>query len=459
VSGNHVNNLPNIIAAKIIHQVIDDNASIREAIKQTSESSPQVINFIYSIVFETIRRKNLIDQLFHKAIPSRSTEKVEPIAMNLIRIATYRLKFLKEEERIILSEIKKELKAELEGDQQNLERFSTVEEAVHIINNLTIEEALSSFKDELVREAYSNFMPTWVFRKLVDQFGEEEGRKLVKALNSSLPIYLRINQLKASDNEIVELLKKNQKEFSVDKDIPHLFSLKREGERPIPLIEGFREKFTLQGKASTLVPYVLDPQKDEIILDMCAAPGGKTALLSEIMNNSGTIVANEINEKRASFLSPSFEKLGISNVIIRVGDGLKIQEDEYGLFDRILLDPPCTGSGTFQARPDTKWRINKYTIKIMSALQKDLLTKAGELVKPGGVIVYSTCSLFKEENEEVIASFLSTHPQFTLEKIEIDFGLPIAQFDGKNRYLLTHKTKTEGFFITKIIKKLEENNN
>ncbi|MCG3218112.1 MAG: RsmB/NOP family class I SAM-dependent RNA methyltransferase [Candidatus Heimdallarchaeota archaeon] len=448
MSGNQLNNIPNVITAKIIHQVLYDKTSMREAIKQSVQASPEVIKLIYSLAFETIRRKNLIDQLFHKAIPHQSTEKVEPLTMNLIRIATYRLKFLEEKERIVLSDIKNEL----EIDQNNLESFSAVEEAVHLINDITIEEALSSFKDQLIREAHFNFMPTWIFRKLIDQFGDEEGRKLVKALNSPLPTYLRINQFKASDNEIRELLEKYQNEYKIDEHIPHLFSFEGEGEKPLPLIEGFREKFTIQGKTSALVPYVLDPQKNEIILDMCAAPGGKTALISEIMNNSGTIVANELNERRAAFLGPRFEKLGISNVIVRVGDGLKIQEDEYGLFDRISLDPPCTGSGTFQSRPDTKWRIDKYSITRLSDLQKNLLAKAGELVKPGGVIVYSTCSLFKEENEEVIASFLSNHPQFILENIAIDFGLPIAQFDGKNRYFLPHTTKTEGFFITKIRK-------
>ena len=448
MSGNQVNNLPNIIAAKIIHQVINEKWSIREAIKQSVQASPKVVKLIYSLVFETIRRKNLIDQLFHKAIPTISTEKVEPITMNLIRIATFRLKFMDEEEKIVLSEINEELRK----DQGIKIEESIFEEAFHLINNLTIDDALASFKDPLVREAYSNFMPTWIFRKLISQFGEEEGRKLVKALNNPLPTYLRINQLKASDSEIGKILDKYQKEYKVDSDIPHLFSLEKEGEKPLPLIEGFREKFTLQGKSSALVPYVLDPQEDELILDMCAAPGGKTALLSEIMNNSGSIVANELNEKRASFLGPRFEKFGISNVIIRVGDGLKIRENEYGLFDRILLDPPCTGSGTFQSRPDTKWRIDKYSIARLSELQRNLLSKSGELVKPGGVITYSTCSLFKEENEEVIVSFLAAHPQFTLEKIDINFGLPISQFDGKNRYLLSHETKTEGFFVTKIRK-------
>ncbi|MHA1911195.1 MAG: RsmB/NOP family class I SAM-dependent RNA methyltransferase [Candidatus Kariarchaeaceae archaeon] len=455
MSGNQVKNLPNAIAAKIIHLVLDERRSLREVIKQSAQASPESIKLIYSLVFETIRRKNLLDQLFHKAIPYKSTEKVEAITMNLIRIATYRLKFLEEEKRLILSDINKELREELKRDQY-LESFSIVEETVHLINNITIEEALSVFKDDVVREAYFNFMPTWIFRKLISQFGDEEGRKLVKALNISLPTYLRVNQLKSSDEEVSVILEKYQKEYKIDEDIPHLFSIIKDGEKPIPLIEGFREKFTIQGKASALVPYVLDPRKGEMILDICAAPGGKTALLSDMMNNSGTIVANELNEKRAAALEPRFEKLGISNVIIRVGDGLKIEKNEYGLFDRIIVDPPCTGSGTFQSRPDNKWRIDKYSIKKLSELQKNLLSKAGELVKPGGVIVYSTCSLFKEENEEVIASFL-VNPQFTLENIPIDFGLPIAQFGGKNRYLLSHTTKTEGFFITKIRKKLENN--
>jgi len=267
VSGNQLNNIPNVITAKIIHQVLNDKMSMREAIKQSAQASPEVIKLIYSLAFETIRRKNLIDQLFHKAIPHQSTEKVEPLTMNLIRIATYRLKFLEEKERIVLSDIKNEL----EIDQNNLESFSAVEEAVHLINDITIEEALSSFKDQLVREAYFNFMPTWIFRKLIDQFGDEEGRKLVKALNSPLPTYLRINQFKASDNEIRELLEKYQNEYKIDEHIPHLFSFEGEGEKPLPLIEGFREKFTIQGKISALVPYVLDPQKRDNIRYVCCS--------------------------------------------------------------------------------------------------------------------------------------------------------------------------------------------
>ncbi len=215
----------------------------------------------------------------------------------------------------------------------------------------------------------------------------------------------------------------------------------------------------IQEAASMIPPIVLDPKPNDIILDMAAAPGSKSTQIASYMDNKGVLVSNDPNFKRVQALGLNIQRCGILNTIITTKDARYIK----GTFDKILLDAPCTGSGTIRKSLSTLKKWNPGGIKRLSKLQKSLILTAFDNLKEGGTLVYSTCSLEPEENEEVVNFLLMKRDNVTLEKINLNLesSSPILEFNGK-KYdesikrtlrLYPQDNDTEGFYIAKIKKK------
>jgi 16S rRNA (cytosine967-C5)-methyltransferase len=203
-----------------------------------------------------------------------------------------------------------------------------------------------------------------------------------------------------------------------------------------------------QSRASMLVARVLAPEPGERILDLCAAPGAKTTHIAALTGNAGTIVAVERHPGRAQALERTCERMRASSVSVEVGDATATRDTTT--FDRVLVDPPCSGLGTLQSRPDIRWRATPDAIAELAELQASILAAGARATCPGGVTVYSVCTISKRESEDVIERFLRTHEQFTLDDLQLEhpeLGHPHTE---KYLQLLPHRDGTDGFFIARL---------
>jgi 16S rRNA (cytosine967-C5)-methyltransferase len=202
-----------------------------------------------------------------------------------------------------------------------------------------------------------------------------------------------------------------------------------------------------QSRASQTVARLLDPQPGERVLDLCAAPGGKTTHLAALMQNQGEIVAVERNPQRAKALTETAERMRAKNVRVVEGDA---REWEGEGFDRVLVDPPCSGLGTLRSRPDLRWRVDAHDIPELAAQQRAILEAGAAATKPGGVLVYSTCTISPNENETLIDHFLEDHPEFTNDDALSDapnWEHPHVPFYVQS---LPHRDGTDGFFMARL---------
>jgi 16S rRNA (cytosine967-C5)-methyltransferase len=205
--------------------------------------------------------------------------------------------------------------------------------------------------------------------------------------------------------------------------------------------------FMPQSRAAMAVARALDPQPREQVLDLCAAPGGKTTHLAALMQDQGRIVAVERHPGRADALRLTAERMGASCVEVRTADAA---EPVAGTFDRVLVDPPCSDLGTLAARPDARWRKEPAAVAELAATQAKILDTGARAVRPGGVLVYSTCTISPAENERQIDRFLSCHGDFAVEGMPSDVPVWDHPSVPSVQQSLPHRDGTDGFFITRL---------
>jgi 16S rRNA (cytosine967-C5)-methyltransferase len=200
------------------------------------------------------------------------------------------------------------------------------------------------------------------------------------------------------------------------------------------------------------VARLLDPHPGERVLDLCAAPGGKTTHLAALMHAEGPLVAVERHPGRADALRRTAARMGAANVEVRTADATRPHEPDA--FDRVLVDPPCSDLGTLASRPDARWRKAPDTPAGLAALQIEILRAGARALRPGGTLVYSTCTISPRENEELIAAFLAERPDFAADDLQgaARSGLPVWDHPGVPCHLQTlpHRDGTDGFFIARL---------
>lgn len=289
--------------------------------------------------------------------------------------------------------------------------------------------------------------PHWMVKRWCARFGADETEKLLLANNERPHLSLRINKLKNEPASFLRSLQLQQIAFQPSKYLDYFVSVKtfpRIGQNEL-----FKSgMFTIQDESAALPCLLLDAKPSDRVLDMCAAPGGKTTHLAEQMKNQGEIIAVDKYEVKLTFIKSACERLGLRNVKLLVADSATIECEP---FDKVLLDAPCTGLGVLTKKPDLKWKRDITNVLKLSQMQRELLENAARLLKPGGVLVYSTCTTEPEENQDVVKRFLTQHPDFHLEHA--------AQFVNKNLtneegFIETfpHKHGIDGSFAARLVK-------
>ncbi|MBE5039548.1 16S rRNA (cytosine(967)-C(5))-methyltransferase RsmB [Ructibacterium gallinarum] len=275
--------------------------------------------------------------------------------------------------------------------------------------------------------------PLWLTRKLLDQYGEEGCKKILCDSHIPHPVTLRVNRLKTTPKRLIGLL---LEEGVTTREIGEN-CLKAESALDIRRSPAYAQGlYTLQNTSSMEAVRILNPQPGETILDICAAPGGKTGQIAEIMDNRGRVLAFDLHPHKIQLIEKTMQRLGVSCVEASIWDARHLMPQWQGKADRVLADVPCSGIGVMHKKPDIKWKRQESDIPELCTVQADILDTACRYVKPGGVLEYATCTILKEENEEQVAAFLNRNKTFRLDK---------------EKQILAHETGGSGFYIAKMV--------
>jgi 16S rRNA (cytosine967-C5)-methyltransferase len=295
--------------------------------------------------------------------------------------------------------------------------------------------------------------PEWLARMWWDELGPDEARALMAAGNEPSELALRANTLVTDREALAERL---PVPTSPAPDLPEgLVAGEPFDAYGSPLWE--EGAFTPHSRASMLVAHVMDPQPGERVLDLCAAPGMKSTHLAALMGGAGEVIAVERHDGRADAMRRTVQRMRAPSVEVRTGDARKPPAE--GPFDRVLVDPPCSGLGTLRSRPDLRWRVSHDQVADLAAQQEEILEAAAAAVRPGGVLVYSTCTLSRAESEDVVEGFLTAHRDFTLDATWPSWSdYAPWQHPGMAGCLLTlpHRHGTDGFFVARMCRNSAE---
>lgn len=397
--------------------------------------------FTSEIVYGTLRYLLRIDYFINQ-FSKIKTKDMNKWVLNSIRIAVYQIFFMdkvpeyaaiNESVEIVKSKEKKAT-AFVNGILRNMLRNKNK------FNEIKIKDTKKRLSIE-----YSH--PEWMVEMFIKQFGVDFTKELLKANNSIPDLSIRINSLKTNKEEIKNMLREQGIEV-VDGKLEEALILRNFShiEKSKEFNEGL---FIIQDESSMIPAKVLDAKPGMQVLDMCSAPGGKTTQIATSMNNEGHIIAFDIHEHKIDLINNNCRRLGISIVDAKLKDAQILMEEYIDFADRVLVDAPCSGIGLLRKKPEIKYNIKKEDIKSLSEIQKNILYNASKYVKKDGYIVYSTCTLTLEENENVINEFL--HKNNNFELVDCNEYLP-NELRGKTPYIRVYPNihNMDGFFIAKL---------
>ncbi|MBT1073296.1 16S rRNA (cytosine(967)-C(5))-methyltransferase RsmB [Pelotalea chapellei] len=400
------------------------------------------------LVFGVLRRQGTLDHIIAQLL-NQSLGKLEPIVLVLLRLGLYQLVYL---DRIPESAAVNET---VNLAKQSVPRASGLVNAVlrnylRRKNNITFPDPLTS---PVASIAARHSQPLWLVNQWLDQLGLAETEQLAEASSLQPPLTLRTNTLLTSREELLQRFTDNG--ISA---VPCHYSpqgIVVEGRHHIPGLPGFREGlFAVQDEASQVAALLLGVQPGERVLDSCAAPGGKATHLAQLMDNRGELLAMDISRNKLPLIQESAQRLGIRIISTRSADLLQSAAMPAHAFDRVLLDAPCSGLGVIRRNPEAKWRLTPADFTRLATTQRAMLKNAFRLLKPGGTLVYSTCSTTLEENETVVRDFVSRQNDCVLEDLNTIFPHWHDLFTSEGMLRTwPHRHGMDGFFAARLKKR------
>ena len=445
------------LALKILYKIDKEkaysNIILNEMIKQNKNNlQNRDIGLIAEIVYGTTTWRLTLDEIIKK-YSKLKLKKISIWILNILRMSIYQIIFL---DKIPKSAAVNE-GVELAKKYGHKSSSNFVNAILRKANKKDYEE-LFNIEDniEKISKAYS--IPIWILKKLSKELDIKQIKEIAKASNLRPNISIRINNLKITKEKLIKEL--GNRNINIKESLLKDFLI-LENAKSIEEIPEFKQgKFTVQDETAGLIAIILNPNESDKILDACSSPGGKTTYLAEMMKNKGKIEAWDIHEHRTKLVEKTAKRLGITNVQTNVKDATIYDKKYKEKFDKILLDVPCLGIGVLKRKPDIKWQKEEKDIEEITKTQKEILQTCSQYLKKGGEIVYSTCSILKEENENIIEEFLKNNKNFELEKINLQKNTKIEnreffqKYIKNDTYLQVYQNKhTDGFFICKLTKK------
>ncbi|MEX0928262.1 MAG: 16S rRNA (cytosine(967)-C(5))-methyltransferase RsmB [Balneolales bacterium] len=401
--------------------------------KLTGQERQQANEYVQGI----LRRKSYLDFLISR-FTTVDLEGMKSFFKNILRLGIYDLLFMDgTPDYAAINE-----SVEIAKEQMSSKSGDIVNAVLRKIQRERNELPKPDFADrtKLIATTFSH--PEWLVRRWVRRFGEREAFQLMQANNKKPEYYLRVNNLKTTSENFTLRMEKNGIEYEESEWLPDYFKVTTLSK--IRSKTWFEKGFCqVQDIAAGFAPAILDPQTNEKVYDICAAPGTKTIVLAEMMRNEGSILAIDISAERISTIAGNVTKYGANNVKIQRADAT---EERFKLADAVLLDAPCTGTGVLGKRADMRWRRTEEQLGEFVKQQAELLDAAANMVLRGGRLVYSTCSLEPEENQDQITAFLKEYDNFELQDLSDYLPEEVLAEDGKSYQTFPHKHHCDGHF-------------
>ena len=422
-----------------------NTAVLRKLLRQNGAMFPRDRAFVTEMVNGSLRNLYYIDFVIN-AVSNTKTQKMKPYLLAVLRIAVYQIYFMKVPENAVCDEAVKLVKKR---------GFSSLSGFVNaVLRNIIRQKDKILLPDEkqcpiqFLSLKYSH--PEWLLKMWLHQYDYDFVKELCRQNNMPPDVTIVVNSLCTTTEELKRELEKEG--VSVKEGIyQNVLHLSKTAD--IAKLKAFQQgKFHVQDESSITAVEALAPQPQEKILDMCAAPGGKSFLMAEKMQNKGSIYSCDIHEHKLELLQEGAERLGLSIIQTKKQDGRIFQEEQQESFDRVLVDAPCSGLGLIRKKPDIRLKKDGNTIDALLLIQKEILTQAAKYVKQNGILVYSTCTLCKKENEKNVEWFLQEHKNFELESPLLPQTL-MTETQQKTITLYPHIHHTDGFFIARFRRK------
>ncbi len=423
---------------------LGERLALKKASKQLKIKDPKAIGLAHRLVSETLRKKNYIDFLLNSVLTPRSINDFKMGTRSFLRLYTHETK-LAEENLDNTTKI-----ARMGRTILGWWNLKDVEEALGKILSVNPEYLIKNL-EETEKVGLQIYHPKWFVKYCFRLLGRGEALKFLEKSSTITPVYVRINTLKAPQETLLKSLEEEQIVLEKVPRLKYTYKL-TETKKPLIRSRSFNQGlFYIQDKASCLAAEIADPKQGSTVLDMCAAPGSKTTYLAQLMENRGTIISVDYSKRRIKVWKRETERMDakiVQPILVDVRKNLPLNV----FADLVILDPPCTSTGTFGKTPDAKWRLTKRSILGMSKIQADMIEQCAEYVIAGGFLVYSTCSITLEENEVLIENFLRMHPEFKLIESKPRIGLPGLRGLTKCQRLYPHIHECNGFFVAKLKK-------
>ena len=426
------------VAINLISQVDKgaySNIALNETFKTLDINSKEKA-FITEIFYGVIRNKKFLDYIIERYTKEIKKEWIR----NLLRISIYQITFMNSDNKGVVWEAT-ELTKKKYG--MTISKFINGTLRNYLRNKDTELKRLDDEKNYEV--LYS--IPKWFYDTLEKQYGDNNLKKAITSLKKIPYLSVRVNKLKYTEKEFEEFLK--EKDIQIIKKVDTVYYV---NSGLIIISEEFKTgKIIAQDASSYLAAKNLGVLSNELVLDICAAPGGKTAVLAEQMENKGEIIAIDIHQHKIKLIETNMKKLGIDIVKAIVMDGRNVNK-QGRKFDKILVDVPCSGYGVIRKKPEILYSKNRENIEELAKLQLEILNSAADILKDGGELIYSTCTITDEENTNNIKKFLKERKQFKVEKLYIPENVS-GDYDKLGGFCINYKEEImDNFYIIKLKK-------
>ncbi|MBU3110719.1 16S rRNA (cytosine(967)-C(5))-methyltransferase RsmB [Clostridium lacusfryxellense] len=436
-----------LVAIVVIEKVLNENAYSNIVLGlelNKSELSDKDKALVTEIVYGTLKYKYSIDKILLRYV-KKGIDKLESFVLNILRISIYQIRFL-----------------------DKVPSFAAVNEAVNLTKKMSnvgasklVNGVLRSYlrdpdvkyyneEDNIDRLCFEYSFTKALVKLFIKQYGSESAERILKGLNYKPDVTVRVNTLKLTYKEIWEKLIENG--YNIEKGYACPSAIRiikgKNIENNLLFNDG---NITVQDESAMLAAHSMDLLPNLNVLDLCSAPGGKTTHIAELMGNTGRVRAFDIHKNKLSLIKDNLNRIGITNTTCDEMDATEYSEELLESADRVLIDVPCSGLGIIRKKPEIKWSKNLRDIDGIIDIQRKIMENASQYVKKGGVLLYSTCTLNKNENEGNVDWFIESHPEFNIEPVfygEFDN----INYSDKGYVTIFPNEYMDGFFIAKIRK-------
>lgn len=403
---------------------------------------------VTELIYGSVRRQRTLDALIDQ-LATKKSQQQPPELRTLLHLGLYQLRY---QERIPASAaVNTTVELAKENGFAGLTGFvnGLLRQYIRLVEKSP--EPLKLPENPVERLGILHSFPDWIIQVWLEQLGFVETEQLCEWMNQTPTIDLRVNILRSSIEQVESAFKPAGVLVRRIPSLPQALRLIG-NTGPIQNLPGFREGWwTVQDSSAQLVGHLLNPQPGEVVIDACAAPGGKTTHIAELMGDNGRVLAGDRTTSRLRKLQENARRLNLQSIQVFTGDSRNLPQWQ-NTADRVLLDAPCSGLGTMHRHADARWRQTPESVQELSLLQTELIAHTSTFVKKGGVLVYATCTLHPAENEGVISRFLADYPHWQIEPPSPDSPYSIYSTPPGWLKVWPHQQDMDGFFIVRLRK-------